>query len=80
MRYTLRNVPDEVDRALRNRARRERRSLNDVVLEALRRGAGLTETPARRRDLSDFVGSWVEDPETDRALEDQRRIDDELWR
>ena len=80
MQYTLRNVPEEVDRTLRERAHRERRSLNDVALEALRQGAGLARTPVRRRDLSDLAGSWVEDPETDRALEQQRRIDDELWR
>jgi hypothetical protein len=34
----------------------------------------------KRRDLSDLAGTWVEDPEFDAALEDQRRIDWELWR
>lgn len=33
----------------------------------------------KRRDLSDIAGTWVEDPEFDAALEDQRRIDWELW-
>jgi plasmid stability protein len=33
----------------------------------------------KKRDLSDLAGTWVEDPEFDAALEDQRRIDWELW-
>ncbi len=33
----------------------------------------------KRRDFSDLAGTWVEDPEFDAALEDQRRIDWELW-
>jgi hypothetical protein len=32
-----------------------------------------------KRDLSDIAGTWVEDPEFDAALEDQNRIDWELW-
>ncbi len=35
---------------------------------------------AHRRDLSDIAGAWIEDPEVDRALEEQRKIDPELWR
>jgi len=34
----------------------------------------------KKRDLSDIAGTWVEDPEFDAALEDQSRIDWELWR
>jgi hypothetical protein len=33
----------------------------------------------KKRDLSDLAGTWVEDPEFDAAMEDQRRIDWELW-
>ena len=34
MQYTIRAVPDEIDRALRQRARRESKSLNAVVIDA----------------------------------------------
>jgi glycosyltransferase involved in cell wall biosynthesis len=34
------------------------------------------EKPVRRRDLGDITGTWQEDPEFDRALDDQDRIDD----
>ena len=80
MQYTLRNVPQDLDDALRERARREGRSLNDVALEALRRDMGLLGERSRKRDLSSFAGTWVEDPAVEEALSDQRRIDENLWR
>lgn len=80
MQYTLRNVPPEVDRALRERAGRERRSLNEVAIEALARALGVDAEPLRRRDLGDVAGTWVEDEKVERALEEQRRVDPDLWR
>ena len=80
VQYTLRNVPPELDAALRERARRESRSLNEVALEALRRDVGLLGERPRKRDLSSFAGTWVEDPAVDDALADQRRVDERLRR
>jgi plasmid stability protein len=80
MRYTLRNIPPHLDEALRARAREEGKSLNEVALETLLAGSGLAGEPAKRRDLSDIAGTWVDDPETTRAFEEQRRIDPDLWR
>ena len=79
MQYTLRNVPKYLDRALRAQAAREGKSLNEVLLTALRRSLGIdAETPAQR-DLSDIAGTWVAEPDLDRILADQRRIDPGLW-
>lgn len=80
MQYTLRNIPVELDRTLRRRARDEGKSLNAVALEALLAGSGGQIGGLPVRDLSDIAGSWVDDPEVDAALADQRRIDPELWR
>ena len=80
MQYTLRNVPRSLDRALREQARIQNKSLNEVLLEALQRALGLNGEPPPQRDLSDIVGSWQEDPEIDKALQEQRRIDPEAWR
>ena len=79
MRYTLRNVPPYLDEALRQRAREEEKSLNEVVLEILQEGLGLAGEPVRRRDLSDIAGTWVGEPEIEEALQDQRRIYQDLW-
>lgn len=80
MQYTVRQVPAELDRALRRRTRREGKSLNEVTIEALREAVGLTEVSVKRRSLSDLVGTWQEDPEFDGAIADQRRIDADLWK
>lgn len=80
VQYTLRNVSPVVDRALRRRAAELRRSLNAVAVEALAAGAGVAGEPRRYDDLERFFGSWVADAAVDRALADQRRIDEDLWK
>jgi plasmid stability protein len=80
MQYTIRGISSSVDRALRERSAREGKSLNAVAVEALTRGLDLEGEPVRRRDLGAIAGSWVRDREVDRALDDQRSIDPDLWR
>lgn len=48
IQYTVRNVPKEVDRALRKRAKEGKVSLNQVILEAL------TEEEAKPRSTGTF--------------------------
>jgi len=80
MQYTLRNIPEALDEALRQRARAEKKSLNRIVIEALARALGLSGRTLRQRDLSDLAGSWKEDTAFDRAIADQDRVDEELWK
>ncbi len=80
MQYTIRNVPEFLDVALRRAAREQGKSLNEVAVEALVRGAGLGEKRVRQRDLGEIAGSWRKDAAFDRAIEEQDRIDPELWR
>lgn len=80
MQYTLRNLPAHLDRLIRERAQQENKSLNEVAIDALLQAFGLhaAEAPPRR-DLSEVAGSWIDDPAVITALEDQRRVDPELW-
>lgn len=78
--YTIRRVPPRVDQELRRKAHEERRSLNETVLRALERGLGLTAEEPRYHDLDDLAGTWVDDPEFDRAIEAMDQVDPELWR
>ena len=78
--YTIRAVPDVVDRAVRQRAGREDKSLNAVVVEALARGLELDARPVEHTDLDHLIGSWQEDPEFDRAIADFERIDADAWK
>ena len=80
MQYTIRNVPDALDEALRRVARERGKSLNEVAIEALARGAGVTGERGRRRDLADVAGTWRKDPAFDSALDAQDTIDEEMWR
>jgi hypothetical protein len=78
--YTIRNVPKVVDRALRRSADRQAKSLNEVAVEALARGAGVEREASEHHDVDFLFGSWVEDLAVDRALADQRAIDEDLWK
>ncbi len=80
MRYTIRGIPERVDRALRERARAEGKSLNEAAIAALAEGAGVAGQRRKRRDLSDIAGTWHAEKAVDSALADQDRVDEDLWR
>jgi hypothetical protein len=80
MQYTIRNVPEFLDFSLRLTADNQGKSLNEVTIEALTRGAGLSEQRMRRRDLHDIAGTWKEDEAFAEALAAQDAIDEEMWR
>jgi len=79
IQYTLRDVPEAVDRELRSRAARERQSINSVALRVLAVGLGLGDKPTCFRDLDSLAGTWVEDPGFDAALRDMDTVDKDLW-
>jgi hypothetical protein len=77
---TIRRVPERVKKLLKELARREDKSLNQVSLEILERGLGLTGEEIVYHDLDDLAGTWVDDPEFDKAIEEQHKVDPELWK
>ena len=79
MQYTIRNVPPELDRAIKARAKRLGKSVNQVALDLLARGC---EQPTRHRSLRRMPGAWTpkEAADFDRFLAEHRRIDEELWK
>jgi hypothetical protein len=81
---TLRGVSPELERVLRRTAAETGESLNRVAIALLERGAGLARKPGRVRhhDLDHLAGTWSdgEAKAFDRALEQQRRVDPELWK
>lgn len=80
MQYTIRNIPKDVDRALRKRAKAEKKSMNQVALDALRAGAGLNGELQRHTDLDWFFGSWVPDPEFDRVIQEMDQVHPDDWK
>ncbi len=81
---TLRNLPPAVARAIREKAKKERTSLNRAVISLLEEATGLT---SRRKevlhhDLDRFAGCWTKEEydEFMGALREQRQIDPEMWK
>ena len=68
MQYTIRSIPVSVDRALRRQAHKSGKSLNEVVIETLQKGAGVAQD-ATFDDLDWFIGSNTLDSSFDDALE-----------
>jgi hypothetical protein len=74
-------IPAHVDKALRRKAQNGRKSLNEVLRDALIREAEGTDVPERiHTDLDALAGSWVDVPGFDDAIEAQHRIEEALWR
>jgi hypothetical protein len=80
MQYTIRGIPPAVDAALRKKARRTGKSLNEVAIDTLREGVGLAGSARKRRDMRDLAGTWKEDPEFDQAMGEQDVVDEDLWK
>jgi hypothetical protein len=80
MQYTLRGIPAALDEALRERAKAEGKSLNEVAVDALAEGLGLGDADIVRRDLSDVVGTWRKESAVESALRAQDKIDKALWK
>jgi Antitoxin FitA-like, ribbon-helix-helix len=85
MHYTITNIPDELDRALRERAAAEHKSLEAIIVDVL---AGVLNTktphthsshPRRQDDSLDGKSRWKADPEFEAALRDQKLIDWDAW-
>ncbi|MGA2441297.1 MAG: hypothetical protein ABSH08_10065 [Tepidisphaeraceae bacterium] len=69
-----------MDAALRRRAKLEGKTLNQAALEALSRGLGIEQKQTKFHGLDFAIGTWVEDPEFDKIMEEQRQIDPEMWK
>jgi len=77
IQYTIRGVPPEVDKVLRQKAARRGQSLNQAVVEEL---VGATVGRKKKIDLSDIVGKWTPDPDFDEIIAAQRQIDWDEWK
>jgi hypothetical protein len=77
IQYTIRGVPPEVDRLIRQKASRTGQSINQVILDELSRA---TIGAARRADYSDVVGGWTPDPAFDEIIATQRQVDWDKWK
>lgn len=80
---TLRNLPPQLDRTIRQRAKKRGVSVNKVVISLLQDHLGESDRkPVRRyHDLDELAGSWSKQEAAafERTLAKQRGIDPEMW-
>jgi len=79
---TVRNVPEDVARELEHERKRHGVSLNQVVVDTLRKGLGLGQ-PRKSNGLGALAGKWnkKEFDAFERNVRDvNETIDEELWR
>ena len=79
MQYTIRSVPEQIDRELRRKAAAEQKSLNAVILEALEREFGSPNGTTEHNDLDFLIGSWEDDPAFDKAVSDFGQVEQGMW-
>jgi len=82
---TLRGVDDGLSDALKRASGEANQSVNQFILDRLKRDLGLSKPKKFTRvfdDLDDLFGSWTEEEygRIDERLNEQRRIDPELWK
>ncbi len=77
IQYTVRGIPQEVDRALRRKAAQRRLSLNQIIVEEL---TAATTGARKRADFHDVTGQWTADPAFDEIMSTQRQIDPDKWK
>lgn len=59
--YTIRSIPEPVDRVLKNQAKKSGKSFNSVVVDALKKATGVTENKITYTDLDSLVGVGIAD-------------------
>lgn len=81
---SLRNIPPEVENAIRAKARQKKISVNRAVIELLEERVGILKE--RRTtvhdDLDELAGAWSarEAKAFQQVVEIARQIDKDLWR
>ena len=79
---TLRDIPQELDRRLRELAQAQNKSLNKTIIQVLVESLHLGDGRDRKRNLSDLAGTWsdeeAEEFETNTRIFE--RLDEEMWK
>lgn len=79
---TVRNLPPDVAQALQQERRRRGTSLNQTVIDLLRRSLGVHRQGRRSNGLARLAGTWTEDDfhRFQEAISITEEIDEEVWR
>ena len=81
---TIRGIDSEMSVKLKQVAKSEKKSVNQMVLDLLKQNIGMQKKQRYTRihnDLDDLFGQWsdAEFEKIQGSVDDQRKIDLELW-
>ncbi len=79
---TVRNLPPRVSEALETEKRRQQTSLNQTVIDLLRKSLGIELADASTNGLRRLAGSWsgADLERFEEAVAPTEQVDPELWR
>lgn len=82
---TLRNLPQQISRIIRQKAKEKGTSINKTVVSLLEEYTGVRhpqKTKPVHHDLDALAGSWTRDEASifEKTLARQREIDPDLWK
>ena len=79
---TLRKLPENIEKQIKNLAKRNRVSINKTVISLLEKALGTERESKRKRDLSKLAGTWDESEsnEFDHLINNTfGKVDEEIW-
>ena len=81
---TVRNLPPGVAKAVKEKARKEKLSLNKAIVRLLEEATGVEKGKKKvvHHDLDRFFGTWTKEEADafDEAMRQHRQIDPEMWK
>lgn len=79
---TVRGIEGKIEGALREKAEKSGKSINQTVIDILRKALGVTREPTLYRDLDHLAGTWdqQEAKVVEERLREQRQVDPDLWK
>lgn len=83
---TVRGIPPEVEKTIKNESRRKNLSFNKVIVSLLEKTIGVQKKKTAKKtlyhDLDHLSGAWSkkEAEEFKKNLRDQRQIDKDIWK
>ena len=81
---TIRRLDDQLAELLKQKAQKERKSVNQLLLDTIKKSLGLSSEKrftAEFHDLDHLFGQWSEEEFTaiQEKISKERQIDQELW-
>ena len=81
---SLRGIDEKLERAIKERAKKNHESMNTTILKALQQAFGLErqENYPEYSDLEELAGTWSvrDEREFNETQSDFQKIDDEMWK